>query len=302
MKYIAKTTALVCLLVVLTSLLFGCGYRGYKGDHPEAYTLAYTQIPGTRGAREIGPGFDDPQILLIETDSLGRGLYLYYESSEGPISIVIVQKATEEKVYFYPEDSALSFRTPDDIYDVYDKKLSKEKLTSLYRELCSDEVLAKFKEANDWNKPIDENKLDSAEITIPKISNPWSNISGKLSAFIDWREYMLSLAVKNGHNVPEGHLNGSNGMNIYTSYMATDSYGRELYYVQSSYYVYSEDGVYPSTLTEYYLEMLAIINPDGSFDKDIFMVELEDKLNWQEQMRELKEANGWNKPIGEGEK
>ena len=81
--------------------------------------------------------------------------------------------------------------------------------------------------------------------------------------------------------------------------MATDSYGRRLYYIESQYYVHSEDGAYPSSVEEYYLEMLAIINPDGSYDEEIFMIEIADKYNWQDQLKELKEANGWNQPFDE---
>lgn len=43
--------------------------------------------------------------------------------------------------------------------------------------------------------------------------------------------------------------------------------------------------------------MIAILMPDESYNKDTFMVELEDMTNYQEQMRELKAANGWNTPL-----
>ena len=108
---------------------------------------------------------------------------------------------------------------------------------------------------------------------------------------------MLDLAVKNGHNVPENYLNGRDGMNIYDIYMATDAYGRELHYIESDYHVYTEDGIYPEGYTTYYLEMLAIINPDGSFDRESFMIELSDICDPDEEMRILKERCGWNQPL-----
>ena len=294
---ICMLTATVCLLLLIVC---SCSYSGYKGEYPGAYTLVYTQVPDTRGARFLGPNYDDPQILLLETDSIGRALYLYLEDTEGPLSLVIVQKESEDTVYFYPEDSAISFRTPDRIYDLYDKKLPDSELLSLYNELCSSEELSAFKELNDWDKPIDESRLDSAAITRPGIDNPWSYRKGKvITPFFNWRDLMLDLAVKNGHNVPEGFLNGNDGMNIYDNYMATDKYGRELHYIESDYYVYSEEGVYPESYTSYYLEMLAIINPDGSYDPDSFMIELSDKCNPDDEIRELKERCGWNQPFGE---
>ena len=300
MRRLTKITAMLCLAVTFVLSACSCGYSGYRGDYRAAYTLVYTQVPDTRGALQWGPGFSDPQLLLLKTDSQGRGLYLYFEDTAGPLSIVITQKESKDKVYFYPEKSALSFKTPDSIYDISNKKLPEEKLLSLYRELCSENVLSEFKSSNDWDKPIDESKLDSAPIQKQRLSVPWDYRTDEVNLDDStWREYMLSVAVKNGHNVPEKFLNGYLGMNVYESWMATDSYGRRLYYIESQYHVNSEDGVYPSSIAHYYLEMLAIINPDGSFDEEIFMIEIADKYNWQQQLKELKEANGWNQPFSE---
>ena len=302
MKYSIKLLSLLLILSTLTVSVCGCGYLGYRGDHKGAYTLAYTQIPGTRGARNIGPGFDDASVIPLENDSYGRGLYIYFESTEGPLSILITQKESDEAVYFYPEKSALSFKTPTSLYDLYEKKVSDDRLLSLYKELCSEEVLAGFKEQNDWNKPINEEKLDSAKITLPKIATAWEYRKGDTTlSDEEWKENMFSVALENGHNIPEDYLSGYHGMNIYDNWMATDSYGRQLYYVESQYCVYSEEDVFPSTTTWYYLEMLAIINPDGSYDPECFMIEILDKINYQEQLSDLKSLCGWNQPLGEEE-
>ena len=295
-----KTLILTFILCLILFTLCACAYSGYKGDHAGAYTLTYTQVPGTKGATSYWLSYRDPQILLLETDSEGRGLYLYFEETDTPLSLVIVQKESEDRVYFYPEDSAISFRTPDRIYEVFPDKFTDGELRELMNELCSDEALAEFKEDNDWNKPIDESRLDSAAITKPGIATYWTDRTGKvITPFLEWRDLMLSLAVKNGHNVPESFLNGNDGMNIYDSYMATDAYGRELHYINSQYYIHTEEGVYPEGYTAYYLEMLAIINPDGSFDRESFMIELSDICDPDEEMRTLKERCGWNQPLEE---
>ena len=80
------------------------------------------------------------------------------------------------------------------------------------------------------------------------------------------------------------------------NYMATDDYGRRLYYVEAYYTIYFTDSKDINYIT-YYLEMIAIINPDGSYNPDTFMTELKDKTNYQEQIKELKLANGWNHPL-----
>lgn len=298
MKKLTRYISLSLLLCLTLLVLCSCAYIGYRGEYAGAYTLVYTQVPATRGATQEMVIFRDPQIILLETDSMGRGLYLYLEDTLGPLSLVIVQREEGDEVYFYPEASAMSFRTPDRIYDIYDTELSEEELISLYRELCSDAVLTSFKADNDWDMPIDESRLDSAKISRPTLTSPWSYRTGKVATpFLEWRDILLGEAVENGHSVPEYFLNGSHGMNIYDSYMATDRYGRELHYIESYYYVFSEEGVYPQATTEYYLEMLAIINPDGSFDRDSFIIELSDICDPDDEMRILKERCGWNQPL-----
>lgn len=297
---IMKLCALLIILCTASMLLCGCSYSGYKSKYAGAYTLTYSQIPGTRGASQVLFAFRDPQIILLERDSQGRGLYLYLEDTEGPLSAVIVQGEHENKVFFYPEKCYISLKTPDRIFDSFNKSLSDEALTELFYELCPEGKLDELKEKNDWNKPIDETKLESAKITKPRIANTWSYRTGKvITPFFEWRDLILAVAVENGHNVPESYLEGNSGMNIYDSYMATDKYGRELHYIETDYNVYSDDGVYPSYYTTYYLQMVAIINPDGSFDPDSFMIELESIYDPADQINELKERCGWNMPYEE---
>lgn len=299
MKLLIKIPAIVCLIALLMLALCSCrSYSGYKGDHPGAYTLAYTQIPDTLGATLKTTRFRDPEVLLLERDSYGRGLYLYFESTDKPLSVLIVQKENGERVWFYPERSTLSFKTPDSVYDLWDKKLSEERLTELYRELCSDDALASLKKMNDWNEPLNESLLESAEITHPKLTAPWSFRKDTVNLKDDvWKEEIFSVAIKNGHNIPAEYISGYYGTNVYENWMATDNYGRRLYYVECNYSVYNEDPRSNVSSVRYNLEMIAILMPDESYNKDTFMVELEDMTNYQEQMRELKAANGWNTPL-----
>jgi len=299
MKSLIKIFALICLIALLVCGLCGCrSYNGYTGDYPGAYTLAYTQVPNVLGATRKTTRFRDPQILLLEFDSFGRGLYVYFESTDKPLSVLVVQKENEERVWFYPEKSTISFKTPDSVYDLWDKKLSDERLMELYRELCSENDLANLKEINDWNKPLNEALFDSAEITRPKLTGPWSFRKDSVNLNDDvWKEEIFSIALKNGHKIPDDYRSGYLGTNVYENWMATDAYGRRLYYVECSYDVYNEDPASNVSRTEYRLEMIAILMPDESYNKDTFMVELQDKTSYQEQMRELKAANGWNTPL-----
>ena len=299
MKRYAKLIAFICLAAMLTSFFAGCGYRGYRGEHVAAYTLVYSQVPDILGARAV-VSMHDPQILLLESDSYGRGLYLYYEDCDEMLTVAIVQKQTDERVYYYPEESTLSFAMPDSMYDIDNPALSEDKLKSLLSEFCTDEMLDSFKRQNDWNAPIDESKLENAAITSPMLIYRWSHRGHDANIELysdDWRDVMIDVAIKNGHNIESEDTNGV--YLFYVSWMATDDYGRNLYYVDGYYYVDGDSEDVHVSYRQYYLEMVAITKPDGSFDPDTFMMELEDKANYQSTIRELKKINGWNQPQGE---
>lgn len=299
MKVFIRITALMLAVLFVVLSVSGCGYLGYRGDHVAAYTLVYSQVPDILGARAV-VAMHDPQILLLERDSYDRGLYLYYEDCDEMLTAAIVQMEMDGRVYYYPEESTLSFAMPDSMYDIDNPALSEEKLKSLLSDFCTDEMLESFKAQNDWDAPIDEGKLESAEITSPMLPYRWSRRGDALGMgeFADaWEPAMIDVAIANGHNIDVedpycAYLS-------YVSWMATDSYGRNLYYVDGYYYVDGDADDPHLDYRCYYLEMVAIINPDGSFDPDTFMMELTDKANYQGVIRELKEINGWNQPLTE---
>ena len=293
MKGLAKRIALIFVTAVLAVTAIGCSYDGYDGKYKGAYTLICAQVPDTLGARTQGPFLKNPQILCLETDNKGRGMYLYLEDTDGFLSLGIVQKEEVDRVYFYPEQSTISFRLPDRVYDIDNEKLSETELKSLLSELCSADALEQFKADNDWNAPMCEEKLDSAPIFAQKISVRWEHRKDEVNlSNNEWGECVSAFANKNGHDVID-----EGGVSYYfshSSWMATDKYGRRMYYVEGYYYVYQD--VSNVSYVQYTLEMVAIINPDGSYDENVFMVELLDKESYQEQIRALKEANGWNQP------
>ena len=293
MKRFIKSILIVCLTIVLAISTTGCGYRGYRGKHKGAYTLIYSQVPDVLGARSgIMAFLVDPQIIRLQEDGFGRALYLYIEDAGEMVSICLVQKETKKNVYFYPEQSTLSFRVPYYFYDFY-SDFSKEELVSILNDVCSDEELINFKADNDWNLPLNEDKFDSAAIILPKTSWRWDNRVDKVNlSNSEWEKHLFKVATENGHD----KLDSSSKYFSYSSWMATDDYGRRLYYLEGCYYEHFDR--YSNTESiEHFLEMVAIINPDGTFDEELFMVELVDKANYQEQIRALKIANNWNQPL-----
>lgn len=299
MKHCLKLIATLCLASLMLSLLAGCGYLGYHGEHKGAYTLVYSQVPDILGGREV-VAIHDPQVLLLEEDSFDRGLYLYYEDSDGMLTAAIVQRETKDFVYYYPEESTLSFTIPDSMFDIDNPELSEERLKSLFDEFCTDEALTQFKAQNDWDLSINEQKLEKAPITSPMLIYRWSHRGDGITVNLqesDWTEVMTEVAIQNGHEITD-----DNKYTVYLSYvswMADDDYGRSLYYVDGRYYVYGDNEDDNISHRCYYLEMVAITDPDGSFDPDTFMMELTDKANYQSVIKELKQLHGWNEPLEE---
>ena len=70
-----------------------------------------------------------------------------------------------------------------------------------------------------------------------------------------------------------------------------DDYGRELWTV------YTEFEEYTQKLEIHYsYKFLIVVMPDGSCDESTVIL-LEDSLNAQNDVKQIKEANNWNKPI-----
>ena len=298
MKRHLKFIALICFFAIALSSLTACGYRGYRGEYRGAYTMLCAQVPDTLGARPVLFMLKDPQILLIDTDSYGRGLYIYLEDTEGPLYVGIVQRENDGAVYYYPEESTLTFKTPFSIYDSANLALDERELKDLFYELCSTEALEGLKKSNDWELPINENKLESERIDTKGIPYRWSTrVDGVNLWNHEWLETTLELAKRTGHPITD-EIVADHAYFNHASYMATDNYGRRLYYVECYYYVYPDDITSHVIYTRYYLEMVAILNPDGSYDADTFMVELTNKMDYHAQIRDLKIANGWNTPYG----
>lgn len=292
MKRLLRIIVFLWVAVVLMTSA-GCAYGGYRGDYAGAYTLMCSQVPDMLGARSVGFSLLDPQILVLERDDFGRTLYMYLEDTDGFLSIGIVQKEEEGKVFFYPEWSTLSFVMPDRYYDISNFAISENTLLSLIGELCPANEMDAFKEANDWGLPLNESKLDSAEITLPKIAVRWEHRKDSVNLSQQkWEKQIVSVAHKNGHVFDADEAFYFE----HATYMATDDYGRRLYYVEGYYYIYPENDPH-IWYVKHLLEMIAIINPDGTFDSEIFMVELTDKANYQEQIRDLKIDNGWDQPL-----
>ena len=305
------------LITVFLSLFSGCSFNGYKGKYRAAYIAAINCIPNTRGywCGEGGPFFKDPVIYPIEKDEYGRTMYVYFESHWSdftePLHVLILQKEEGDTAYYYPEDCFLSKILPYE--EIKGNEYTSAKIQERLQAAFTNEELTAFKTLNDWNTPLQEEKCDSASFRIIT-EHVWlqNGRHGNISyTNIRWNEVIRQKAIENGHVLsyqlrPDYVDNVDVEFKVY--WMSTDKYGRELYFIDAYYWHwddydipprYSEDEGYSSIV--YYLYMIAILQPDGSYNGLDCIVELDDISTPQAQMKALKASNGWNTPLSQSE-
>ena len=133
-----------------------------------------------------------------------------------------------------------------------------------------------MKTKNDWGKEINEEKFIKYEITRKK-KKPNVEIERR-----DYEALIKKVAKDHGRIVEESIPYPG------IVYLTSDSYGRMLYYV---------DGTLSNSYKNNTDYILAIIfNPDGSYDEDTCVLELNDFYHEQDRLKEFKELNGWDQP------
>ena len=169
---IGKSIALLFTVLLFSPLSSGCYLfepfdTSYTGDYPALYTQACKNLE-TDGFFDGEHWFAEAAVLPVETDDYGRTLFIYcdgngyYSLSYDNYALMICQYYTEEKVYYYQDDNHIleSPRKENGITLSEDSDFSIE--NPLYG--FKDEDIARLKELNDWNKPIDNTKCVYSEI------------------------------------------------------------------------------------------------------------------------------------------
>ncbi|MBO4572215.1 MAG: hypothetical protein J5762_00390 [Clostridia bacterium] len=169
---IGKSIVFLFTTLFFTFLSSGCYLfepfdTSYTGDYPALYTQACKNLE-TDGFFDGEHWFAEAAVLPVETDDYGRTLFIYcdgngyYSLSYDNYALMICQYYTEEKVYYYQDDNHIleSPRKENGITLSEDSDFSIE--NPLYG--FKDEDIARLKELNDWNKPIDNTKCVYSEI------------------------------------------------------------------------------------------------------------------------------------------
>ena len=273
-----KISLLILTLILTLSLLLTVGCKpDFGGENPDLCSVAWVNLPGAIGYSSNGEVTRPPSVLLLETDSEGRRLYYYKESRSPYWHILIAQMSEGESVYYYPDDCYLSYPDGEQSLEIG----SWDDVRAMIYERVSAEELSAFKSLNDWDKPINRDKCESTPILTRK-SEGKSNPDGSRL-----EEYAKEYYARVGRYI---HPRNSD-LGRSATFLACDSYGRELYVVDSRVVEY---GV--KSETTYYYSLLMVIMPDGSCNTSTIIL-VENPNDCRDAIKQIKLDNNWNLPI-----
>ena len=262
--------SLILLFIAVTSLTGCFRFYGYKGAHPDMFSLVLANCPQTRGYWSDGEIWGDPEIEVIERDSFGRVLFYYteehyYKEKKG-VYLAVMQSSDGECVSYYSEDCYIYV-----LAEVKDEGY-----------VFDDDTVSALKEINDWEHPIDEAKCSRTDIVEKR----------REGGVDDGDDGPFEEIIEHFYDRTGRALHPRNTSVVYdTRFVAADSFGRELYII------YSNVSDYTDKYEIYYqYKFLVVLMPDGSCYEDTVVL-LEDSFNSQSEAKLIKQKNNWNKPI-----
>lgn len=264
----SKFRALLLSLFVITAVLSftACTYRGYRGEHAELCSVAWVNVPTAKGCIPNGEIINDAEVTPLDTDSYGRVLFSYSEDLSGESAYLLVMQYTEgEFVYYYP-DLCYVFASIPEGCDVPD--------------VDSPEALSLL-DKNDWEKPIAKDKCEGTKTVRKK---PEGKIKVNDSYFDN--------IVKEHHSSNGVFIHPKNSSSLVDGYyfLCADSYGRELYVVNTHLEEYTN-----KECIRYKYSFLVVVHPDKRYDASTVVL-LDDPRAAQSDQSLIKEQNGWNTP------
>ena len=270
---------IMLLIIAILTTMTGCNPFSqrdlYTGEYPDLFTVVMNSIPGQKGHL----GGAQPYLRVIATDDYGRTLFLYFEGSViSSYNLVISQKTEGDVVYFYPHYNFISFQDIFYWFDFQEGNLIFEDAEVPYvvhgsnneREVryrltpapFSELEINEFKARNSWNQPLDLGNAIRAEVTRNKEAGSVCN-----NILID------------AYNTAFGDDALGRPLNRIV-YFTSDGYGRSIYTGWGRW-----DG-------ENRTHIVLLFQLDATFE---FMI-LFDPQNYQDELKEFKVNNNWNKP------
>ena len=211
---------------------------------------------------------DYPELYSIAIHSLlGSTGYGFSERKFDSEITIVEEDNSGRKMFLYFENtivSTYSIIISQKVDDNYSYFYPDYNFISAADNDFSEEAIEGLKIKNDWDMPINTGKCVKVEIVRKKAEGP---VSGGT---------LLELNSKALGDDAYNHLSS-------IDFLTTDDYNRSIYFG------YGEVG------SERYIVML--FKPDGTYDESKCVMELTDLYSYQDELKEFKDLNDWNKPI-----
>lgn len=248
-----KTWYAVIFTILCCSMwLVSCDLNSYQGTQNDLFEVGIRNLPGTPGAR-------NDTIEVIEEDNYGRVLFRF--SSDGVFFVdasqvvedrnlkayVICQKSTKTEAYYLENECYLVAKDWD---------------------YFTEDVLADFKNKNDWNKELVDSKL-----TCCKIGEPTSDMSFHLPSDEEIRSIIGKL---------DEDVTWTEEVTWTTDFINYDATGRALVFVR----------VHSNSSVQFCGSYIMISDSTGSFTIEATQ-KIDDFYNHKQELINLKEKVGW---------
>lgn len=248
MKRVKNIGVRIVFLFVLFSILTGITgscQRRYSRDMVIMFTQVFHAVPGTRSINEHSIEGE-----LIETDDYGRMRFSFWTGSVK--GICIMQKHDDKCVYYYDNVCYL--------------------ISEPYKEHTSEELDA-FKEANDWNEPMNESKMIKRELAESTLVTQVEEVYEK--------EELLKIF---NSTVPDNEKYWT-----VVGYFDSSQDKQQLFIVSRSINKSTTGGYKYVPLDQYFM----ILNADGTYDPENYLIKVDDLRQSNSPLTEIKERNGW---------
>jgi hypothetical protein len=191
---------------------------------------------------------------FIDTDDYGRKLFAFsINTSLGISAVCILQKDDDKYVYYYDNVSYL--------------------MTEQFN-LCTPEQLDALKDANDWNEAIDEEKMVKREFV-----NRFS-LSPDRESTLDQQAAI---------NAFYDTIGKEEKISTYVGVFDFSQTGQEIFFVSRDEKRATNTG-HEWINIDYYL---MILNADGTYDPENYLIKLDDLDKSNAPLAEIKEKNDW---------
>lgn len=236
-----KKNACLIVLIVIISLIFTSCYDKLSDKNKHLYTVAVNNSINFHIDGEAPLRFQ-----VIETDKYGRILFsfpAYYHN------LCILQKSDEEYIYYYDDVCLIEYRDKSEI---------------------TDDMIAKFKELNDWDCELNEEKMTKKPMEYPKNHAERKNLNKEA----------IESAVKKKFSLKDEDTE------LNCMYLTSNNTDLKLYFVGIT--------KYKSTSQPIYNCYFVILNSDNEIINDNYIIEEDpENINCSETIKKLKERMNW---------